>query len=99
MSAATAATGREIPAAEAATLVTVTNVRRLLDGEEVTYEGKVHSFDKIKLVHPAATKLPIYMGVIGPRMLNLSGPRQRPARGGSAGSATRTRRPNAGAAQ
>jgi 5,10-methylenetetrahydromethanopterin reductase len=52
---------------------TVTNVRRLLDGEEVSFEGQVYSFDKIKLVHPAVTKLPIYLGVIGPRMLSLSG--------------------------
>jgi alkanesulfonate monooxygenase SsuD/methylene tetrahydromethanopterin reductase-like flavin-dependent oxidoreductase (luciferase family) len=52
---------------------TVTNVRKLLAGEEVTFEGKIHSFDKVQLVHPAVTQPPIYMGVIGPKMLNLSG--------------------------
>ncbi|MCW3002092.1 MAG: 5,10-methylenetetrahydromethanopterin reductase [Conexibacter sp.] len=52
---------------------TVTNVRKLLAGEEVTFEGKIHSFDKVQLVHPAITQPPIYMGVIGPKMLNLAG--------------------------
>jgi alkanesulfonate monooxygenase SsuD/methylene tetrahydromethanopterin reductase-like flavin-dependent oxidoreductase (luciferase family) len=51
----------------------VTNVGRLLDGEEVTFEGKLFSFDKVKLVHPATKRPPIYMGVIGPKMLHLSG--------------------------
>jgi alkanesulfonate monooxygenase SsuD/methylene tetrahydromethanopterin reductase-like flavin-dependent oxidoreductase (luciferase family) len=52
---------------------TVVNVRKLLAGEEITFEGKVHSFDKVALTHPSATNPPIYMGVIGPKMLNLSG--------------------------
>jgi alkanesulfonate monooxygenase SsuD/methylene tetrahydromethanopterin reductase-like flavin-dependent oxidoreductase (luciferase family) len=52
---------------------TVTSVGRLLSGEEITSEGKVWSFDKVQLVHPATARPPIYMGVIGPKMLNLSG--------------------------
>jgi 5,10-methylenetetrahydromethanopterin reductase len=52
---------------------TVTNLRKLLAGEEVTFEGKIHSFDKVALTHPSATKPPIYMGVLGPKMLQLSG--------------------------
>jgi alkanesulfonate monooxygenase SsuD/methylene tetrahydromethanopterin reductase-like flavin-dependent oxidoreductase (luciferase family) len=52
---------------------TVTNVRKLLAGEEVTFEGKIHSFDKVALTHPATAVPPIYMGVIGPKMLNLAG--------------------------
>ena len=51
----------------------VTAVGRLLDGEELTEQGKVFTFDKIKLVHPPERRPPIYMGVIGPRMLELSG--------------------------
>jgi alkanesulfonate monooxygenase SsuD/methylene tetrahydromethanopterin reductase-like flavin-dependent oxidoreductase (luciferase family) len=52
---------------------TVTSLRALLAGEEVTSEGKIHSFDKVKLTHPAVTTPPIFMGVIGPKMLQLSG--------------------------
>jgi alkanesulfonate monooxygenase SsuD/methylene tetrahydromethanopterin reductase-like flavin-dependent oxidoreductase (luciferase family) len=52
---------------------TVTNLRKLLAGQEVTFEGKVHSFDKVALTHAATSVPPIYMGVIGPKMLNLSG--------------------------
>lgn len=52
---------------------TVTNLRKLLAGEEVTFEGKIHSFDKVRLTHPSASNPPIYMGVLGPKMLQLSG--------------------------
>lgn len=51
----------------------VTSVRALLSGEELTVEGKTFSFDKVKLTHPAQETLPIYMGVVGPKMLQLSG--------------------------
>lgn len=51
----------------------VTGVRRLLDGEEVTEAGSVFTFDRIKLVHPPERRPPLYMGVIGPKMLELSG--------------------------
>jgi 5,10-methylenetetrahydromethanopterin reductase len=52
---------------------TVVNLRKLLAGEEVTFEGKIHSFDKVQLTHPPTAVPPIYMGVLGPKMLNLSG--------------------------
>jgi alkanesulfonate monooxygenase SsuD/methylene tetrahydromethanopterin reductase-like flavin-dependent oxidoreductase (luciferase family) len=51
----------------------VTSVRALLEGEELTIEGKTFTFDKVKLTHPAKEKLPIYMGVVGPKNLQLSG--------------------------
>jgi 5,10-methylenetetrahydromethanopterin reductase len=52
---------------------TVTAVKRLLNGEEVTEEGQVHSFNQVKLTHPLEQQPPVYMGVVGPKMLRLSG--------------------------
>jgi 5,10-methylenetetrahydromethanopterin reductase len=52
---------------------TVTGVKRLLRGEEVTEEGQVHSFHQVKLTHPLEKQPPVYMGVVGPKMLRLSG--------------------------
>ena len=52
---------------------TVTSVRRLLRGEELTYEGQVHSFDRVRLTYPETSPTPVHMGVIGPKMLQLSG--------------------------
>jgi alkanesulfonate monooxygenase SsuD/methylene tetrahydromethanopterin reductase-like flavin-dependent oxidoreductase (luciferase family) len=51
----------------------VSSARKLLDGEEVTFAGESFSFDGVKLTHPPAERVPLYMGVIGPKMLQLSG--------------------------
>jgi alkanesulfonate monooxygenase SsuD/methylene tetrahydromethanopterin reductase-like flavin-dependent oxidoreductase (luciferase family) len=51
----------------------VTSLRQLLDGEEVTLEGRCFQFDRVKLTHPPATRVPVYMGVLGPKMMALSG--------------------------
>jgi alkanesulfonate monooxygenase SsuD/methylene tetrahydromethanopterin reductase-like flavin-dependent oxidoreductase (luciferase family) len=51
----------------------VTSVRRLLGGEELTESGKTFFFENVKLTHPARETLPLYMGVVGPKMLQLSG--------------------------
>lgn len=61
------------PTALGALRETVTSVRRLLRGEELTLEGKVHSFDRVKLTYPETSSTPVHMGVIGPKMLQLSG--------------------------
>jgi 5,10-methylenetetrahydromethanopterin reductase len=51
----------------------VTSVRRLLDGEEVSLDGRCFQLDRVKLTHPPATRVPLSMGVVGPKMLQLSG--------------------------
>jgi 5,10-methylenetetrahydromethanopterin reductase len=51
----------------------VTQTRRLLDGESVSDDGKVFHFENVQLFHPAKEKLPLYMGIVGPKMLALSG--------------------------
>jgi 5,10-methylenetetrahydromethanopterin reductase len=51
----------------------VTSVRSLLAGEEVTLDGQVFTFDQIKLVHPTENPMPIHLGVMGPKMVELSG--------------------------
>jgi alkanesulfonate monooxygenase SsuD/methylene tetrahydromethanopterin reductase-like flavin-dependent oxidoreductase (luciferase family) len=51
----------------------VTSVRTLLAGEELSFEGRYFHFDKVRLTHPAQERLPLYMGVIGPKNLQLSG--------------------------
>lgn len=51
----------------------VTGVRRLLDGETVTEQGKVFAFDNVVLTHQPAERLPIYTGLVGPKGLQLSG--------------------------
>jgi len=51
----------------------VTSVRRLLDGGELTEEGASFSFDRVRLTYPTTERVPLYMGVIGPKMLELSG--------------------------
>jgi 5,10-methylenetetrahydromethanopterin reductase len=50
----------------------LTAVRRLLDGEQVTETGPFH-FDEIGLTYPAATRVPLYTGVVGERGLQMSG--------------------------
>ena len=61
------------PSALAALRESVTAVRRLLSGEELTEEGQVFSFDRVKLTYPETTPTPLHMGVSGPNMLRLSG--------------------------
>lgn len=51
----------------------VTSVRALLQGDEISAEGQCFRFDKVKLAYPVAEPVPLYMGVIGPKMLQLSG--------------------------
>jgi 5,10-methylenetetrahydromethanopterin reductase len=51
----------------------VTALRRLLDGETVSVAGQEFLFEGVALAHPPATRVPIHMGVSGPKMLQLSG--------------------------
>jgi alkanesulfonate monooxygenase SsuD/methylene tetrahydromethanopterin reductase-like flavin-dependent oxidoreductase (luciferase family) len=52
----------------------VTTVRALLDGEELTTTGDYFSFDAVKLTYPVLDRqVPLYTGVVGPKMLQLSG--------------------------
>jgi len=51
----------------------VTGVKRLLRGEEITEEGRVFSFDRVRLAYPEHVATPVRMGVVGPNMLRLSG--------------------------
>ena len=51
----------------------VGSVRRLLDGEELTESGTSFEFNQVKLTHPVSEKVPLYMGVVGPKMLKVSG--------------------------
>jgi 5,10-methylenetetrahydromethanopterin reductase len=51
----------------------ITALRALLAGEQVTRDGDFFSFDGVKLAHPPKGGLPIYMGAVGPKMLQLSG--------------------------
>lgn len=48
-------------------------VRRLLEGETLDETGKAFRFEGIQLRHPPRERLPIYLGVHGPRSLALSG--------------------------
>jgi alkanesulfonate monooxygenase SsuD/methylene tetrahydromethanopterin reductase-like flavin-dependent oxidoreductase (luciferase family) len=61
------------PSALAAMRESVTSVRRLLAGEELTEKGKVFEFDSVKLTYPEEQPTPVHMGVSGPKMLRLSG--------------------------
>jgi alkanesulfonate monooxygenase SsuD/methylene tetrahydromethanopterin reductase-like flavin-dependent oxidoreductase (luciferase family) len=49
----------------------VSSVRRLLAGEEVDAVGASFRFDHVQLSFPVA--MPLHMGIMGPRMLELSG--------------------------
>jgi 5,10-methylenetetrahydromethanopterin reductase len=51
----------------------VTAVRSLLGGETLSATGREFVFDHVALAHPASGPMPIYMGVSGPKMLQLSG--------------------------
>jgi 5,10-methylenetetrahydromethanopterin reductase len=47
-------------------------VRRLLDGERVTFTGDVFSVHDVRLETPPAARVPIVLGVKGPRALALA---------------------------
>lgn len=47
-------------------------VRRLLDGQRVTYTGEVFSVNDVVLEAPPAERVPILLGVKGPRALALA---------------------------
>ena len=52
---------------------TVTAVRALLRGEEVTLHGREVQLEAVKLVHPPQVVPPVAIGAVGPRTLALSG--------------------------
>ena len=47
-------------------------VRRLLDGESVTYTGDVFATNEVTLESPPPARVPIMLGVKGPRALTLA---------------------------
>jgi alkanesulfonate monooxygenase SsuD/methylene tetrahydromethanopterin reductase-like flavin-dependent oxidoreductase (luciferase family) len=49
-----------------------TSLRRLLGGEELTEQG-LFDFDAVALTHRPAEELPIYLGMVGPKGLQLAG--------------------------
>ena len=49
----------------------LTSMRALLAGEEITASGDNFHFDHIQLAYPV--EVPLYMGIMGPKMLQLSG--------------------------
>lgn len=51
----------------------VSALRRLLDGETVTEQGRLFAFDNVVLTHKPQERLPIYTGLVGPKGLQLSG--------------------------
>lgn len=51
----------------------VSALRRLLAGEELTERGEYFSFDRVRLTYPPSGPVPVFMGIIGPKMLHLSG--------------------------
>ena len=51
----------------------VTGLRRLLDGETVTEQGRLFTFADVVLTHKPQERLPIYTGLVGPKGLQLSG--------------------------
>jgi 5,10-methylenetetrahydromethanopterin reductase len=51
----------------------LTTVRRLLDGESVTFHGQYVSLDDVQLDQPPAEPPPILAGVRGPKSLALAG--------------------------
>ena len=51
----------------------VLSLRGLLDGEEVTLEGKTHRLDGVRLDVPPQDRLPPYVGAVNARALRLSG--------------------------
>ncbi|HEV3170779.1 MAG TPA: LLM class flavin-dependent oxidoreductase [Actinocrinis sp.] len=52
---------------------TVTAVRQVVRGHEVTVDGQAIHLERMRLVHPPSVPPPVIVGVIGPRSLELSG--------------------------
>lgn len=48
-------------------------IRKLLEGEAVTFEGEFFHINGFKLDNPPKHKVPIYVGARGPKMLELAG--------------------------
>jgi 5,10-methylenetetrahydromethanopterin reductase len=48
-------------------------LKKMLEGEEVTYEGRGLNVAKLKLDFEIKPKVPIYLGAIGPKMVELAG--------------------------
>jgi coenzyme F420-dependent glucose-6-phosphate dehydrogenase len=48
-------------------------MRRLLDGEKLTYEGKYYKTDRAKLYSPPTGPVPIWMAAGGPQSARLAG--------------------------
>ncbi len=62
------------PASQLAALEeTTTTVRRLLGGESVSFEGQHVNLDNVLLEYPPEVVPPLYLGVRGPKSLQLSG--------------------------
>jgi 5,10-methylenetetrahydromethanopterin reductase len=51
----------------------ITSVRRLLEGEELTFDGRSFRFDHVRLTYRPDEPVPIYMGAVAPKMMKLSG--------------------------
>jgi 5,10-methylenetetrahydromethanopterin reductase len=51
----------------------VTAVRALLDGEELTTEGRCFRFDRVRLTYTPTAPVPLYMGVLAPKAMRMSG--------------------------
>ena len=49
-------------------------VRRLLDGERVSFEGRFHRVEDAVLLPPPARRTPLMIGATGPRMLSIGLP-------------------------
>ena len=48
-------------------------MRRLLDGEKLTYEGEYYAADRAKLYSPPASRVPILLAAGGPKSARLAG--------------------------
>jgi 5,10-methylenetetrahydromethanopterin reductase len=51
----------------------ITSLRALLRGDVMNEEGGLFTFRDVKLAYPVDEELPIYAGVLGPKMLQVSG--------------------------
>jgi probable F420-dependent oxidoreductase len=51
----------------------LTIMRRILDGERVTFEGEIFSVKDFQLRAAAERRIPIYVAATGPKMLSLAG--------------------------
>ena len=52
---------------------TITSIRALLAGDDVSLDGRVHHLDRIALEHPPESAPPIFAAASAPKMLALSG--------------------------